>query len=85
MKKKGVAKLKQLEVHKSSKKLTIFLCSVILLLVTLVPSLATAENRLTPEESQYFELRAVEVKDIDGQNKQVVMQLWGHEIDFKRI
>lgn len=77
--------MKQLEVHKSRKKLVIFICCAILLLVTLVPSLAATNNVLTPAENQYFELRAVEVKEIEGKNKQVIMELWGHEIDFKRI
>ncbi len=81
---KGVAKVKQLEVHKSKKKLLIFVCSTILLLVTLVPSFAASDNIIIPEENQYFELRAVEVKDVEG-SKQVIMELWGHEIDFKRI
>lgn len=81
---KGVAKLKQLEVHKSRKRLVIFVCCAILLLVTLVPSFAASNNIIIPEENQYFELRAVEVKDVEG-NKQVIMELWGHEIDFKRI
>lgn len=76
--------MKQLEAHKSRKKLLIFVCSTILLLVTLVPSFAASANIIIPEENQYFELRAVEVKDVEG-NKQVIMELWGHEIDFKRI
>lgn len=83
--KEGVAGLKQLEVHKLKKNLIIFICCIILLLTMLVPSLAATEDRVTPEENQYFELRAVEVKEVDGQNKQIIMQLWGHEIDFKRI
>ena len=40
---------------------------------------------VTPEDNQYFELRATEVKDVDGQNQQVIMELWGNNIEFKRI
>ena len=40
---------------------------------------------VTPESNQYFELRATEVKSVDGQNQQVVMELWGNNIEFKRI
>lgn len=45
----------------------------------------TDENCLTPEDNQYLELRAVEVKDAVGQNKQVIMELWGNNVEFKRI
>ena len=40
---------------------------------------------VTPEDNQYLELRATEVKNIDGQYKQVIMELWGNNIEFKRI
>lgn len=40
---------------------------------------------VTPEDNQYLELRATEVKDVEGQNKQVIMELWGNNIEFKRI
>lgn len=40
-------------------------------------------NVLIPEENQYLELRAVSVEDIDGQGKQVIMELWGHNLQFK--
>ncbi|MBO5479554.1 MAG: hypothetical protein J6A04_07820 [Clostridia bacterium] len=45
----------------------------------------TDPNCITPEENQYLELRAVEVKEVAGQNKQVMMELWGNNLDFKRI
>ena len=41
-------------------------------------------NRVTPAENQYLELRAVSVKEIEGQNKQVIMELWGNNVEFKR-
>lgn len=77
--------MKQIEVHKLRKNLIIFVSCAILLLVMLVPSLANTENTNTPGDDQYFELRAVEIKEIEGKNKQVIMQLWGHNLDFKRI
>ena len=40
---------------------------------------------ITPEDNQYLELRATEVKEVEGQNKQVIMELWGNNIEFKRI
>lgn len=41
--------------------------------------------RVIPTDSQYFELSAVDVKPVEGQNKQVTMELWGYNIDFQRI
>lgn len=45
----------------------------------------TDDSILEPSQDQYLELRAVSIKDIAGQNKQVIMELWGNNIDFKRI
>lgn len=46
---------------------------------------ANDENLLVPTDDQYLELKVVQVKDVTGQNKQVVMQLWGHNLEFRRI
>lgn len=40
---------------------------------------------IIPDESQYLELKAVEIKDVEGQNKQVIMELWANNLIFKRI
>lgn len=40
---------------------------------------------VTPSAEQYLELRVAEVKEVDGQNKQVIMELWGNNVMFKRI
>ena len=42
-----------------------------------------ATETIQPEDSQYLELRAVSVDDVTGQNKQVIMELWSHDLDFK--
>lgn len=44
-----------------------------------------ASTTIQPEDNQYLELRATTITEIDGQGKQVIMELWGHEIDFKRF
>ncbi len=36
------------------------------------------------EDKQYFEMRAKKVNEIDG-TKQLVMELYGNDIEFKRI
>jgi len=41
------------------------------------------EIDLVPTDDQYFELRAVEVKEVAGQNKQVIMELWGNNLETK--
>ena len=42
-------------------------------------------NTIEPSENQYFELRATQIKQVAGQNKQVIFELWGNDIEFKRI
>lgn len=68
----------------------IMLCMIIIYALASPISIATEteiqadENCLIPTDDQYLELRAVQVKDISGQNKQVIMELWGHNLEFKR-
>lgn len=59
----------------------------ILLSSTIILAVETTgdSNCLTPTENQYLELRAVSVNDVVDQNKQVMMELWGHNIEFKRV
>ena len=76
----------------SSKKSSLIFNKIIALCILIVFALATAilasdtgMNIIEPEDNQYFELRAVKIKDVEGQNKQVIMELWGNNIEFKRI
>lgn len=48
-------------------------------------NIAQASTTVEPTADQYLELRAVEVKDVAGANKQVIMELWGYNLEFKRI
>lgn len=63
----------------------IIVASIVALFVSILPIKVHAEtsNVLTPTEEQYLELRAVTVTDKAGQNKQVIMELWGHNLQFK--
>ena len=62
------------------------LCAFVIALSAIAVWAANAnEIDLVPTDDQYFELRAVEVKEVAGQNKQVIMELWGNNIEFKRI
>lgn len=40
---------------------------------------------VVPGKEVCLEFRAVEVKEVPGQNKQVIMELWGNDISFQRI
>lgn len=62
---------------------------VILLIVSLTIlgkyTIVEASTTIEPDENQYFELKATELKELEDQSKQVIMELWGYNINFKRI
>lgn len=70
----------------SSLKKSIIVVLIILFALNTCSKQVEAATTLTiePEESQYFELKATTINNIEGQGKQVIMELWGYEIDFKR-
>lgn len=43
----------------------------------------TDQSILEPSSDQYFELRGTTITEVTGQNKQLIMELWGYNIDFK--
>lgn len=51
--------------------------------VDIVEDIETTE--LQPTDNQFLELRAVSINKIEGKNKQLIMELWGNELEFKRI
>lgn len=61
--------------------------AVILILVMMFINMAIVVEASTiePTDDQYLELKATNITEVEGKNKQVIMELWGHEIDFKRI
>lgn len=65
--------------------IAVLIC-VFLLLGNVATILAANDvDLLTPTDDQYLELKAVQAKDVIGQNKQVILQLWGHNLEFRRI
>ena len=66
-------------------KAIIVCIAIIFFSTTIIMASETDDTCLTPSDNQYFELRAVQVKEVEGQNKQVIMELWGNNIEFKRI
>lgn len=65
------------------KKITaiILICAMIFINLKIVVEASTIE----PTQDQYLELKATNITEVEGKSKQVIMELWGHEIDFKRI
>ena len=80
-------KLESNQVKKRKRRIVIAVLICIFLLLGNVATILAAndENLLVPTDDQYLELKAVQVKDVTGQNKQVIMQLWGHNLEFRRI
>lgn len=67
------------------KKIIILIIALILSASTIILASGTDKNCLTPTDEQFLELRATKITDVDGQNKQVTMELWGNNIAFQRF
>ena len=69
--------------QKVSKKIIATIINLIILCICFC-NVSIAESKLVePTEDQFLELRAVKVTNIDGKDKQVIFELWAHEIEFK--
>ncbi len=69
---------------RQSKKILIMTMILAMISFPIIMASEIDSNRVTPAENQYLELRAVSVREIEGQNKQVIMELWGNNVEFKR-
>lgn len=80
-------KLESNQVKKRKRRIVIAVLICIFLLLGNVATILAANDvdLLTPTDDQYLELKAVQAKDVIGQNKQVILQLWGHNLEFRRI
>ena len=66
-----------------SKKIIATIINLIILCICFC-NVSIAESKLVePTENQFFELRAVKVTNIESKDKQVIFELWAHEIEFK--
>lgn len=73
-------------VGKTKQRINLIVLLVIVMIFTiLIRTIAYASTEVTPNDNQYLELRATTVEEVEGQGKQVIMELWGHDIDFKRF
>lgn len=73
------------QVRKRRIVIAVLICIFLLLGNVATILAANDESLLTPTDDQYLELKAVQAKDVTGQNKQVILQLWGHNLEFRRI
>lgn len=65
------------------KKLTAVILIFVMMFINM--TIVVEASTIEPTDDQYLELKATNITEIEGKNKQVIMELWGHEIDFKRI
>lgn len=65
------------------KKLTAVILILVIMFINM--TIVVEASTIEPTDDQYLELKATNITEIEGKNKQVIMELWGHEIDFKRI
>ena len=65
------------------KKLTAVILILVIMFINM--TIVVEASTIEPTYDQYLELKATNITEVEGKNKQVIMELWGHEIDFKRI
>ena len=65
------------------KKLTAVILIFVMMFINM--TIVVEASTIEPTDDQYLELKATNITEVEGKNKQVIMELWGHEIDFKRI
>ena len=72
-------------VEKTGQKINLIILCIVVITNMLMIIKSYASTAIVPSDNQYLELRANTITEIEGQGKQVVMELWGNDIDFKRI
>ena len=65
-----------------AKNLIIILIISICLIINIKPVQAIT---MQPNDSQYLEMRAVEIKETESGEKQLLFELWANDIDFKGV
>ena len=65
------------------KKLTAVILIFVMMFINM--TIVVEASTIEPTDDQYLELKATNITEVEGKNKQVIMELWGHEIDFKRM
>lgn len=75
------------ELQKKYKILAVILVLAIIMPIIAISTYVNASttNILTPEENQYLELKATTIAQKEDGSKQLIMELWGHNLEFKRF
>lgn len=76
------------EMLKTRKKHKAMLLAIILTMMILIVGIsiyshADTTKILTPNENQYLELKATSILEKEDGKKQLIMELWGHNLEFK--
>ncbi len=69
--------------NKLNNVLAVILMVVMTLFVACTNKVFAETTTIQPTDEQYLELRAVSVDNVAGQNQQVIMELWSHNLEFK--
>lgn len=94
MKGRGLKKLSSKKTNLIKKVVLIIVCFIISIASSIVQVVTAAEidgttifceHCIAPASNQYLELKATDVVEVEGNGKQLIMELWGHNIKFKRI
>lgn len=69
--------------NKLNKQLFNLIIMVLTMVMCIIVNMKQVQaTTLQPNDSQYLEMRAKEIRDVNGKN-QVIFELWAHDIDFK--
>lgn len=73
--------------RKRKKHKAMLLAIILMMMIPIVGisiySHADTTKILTPNENQYLELKATSIIEKEDGNKQLIMELWGHNLEFK--
>lgn len=72
----------QIKSNYIQKLLILIVIPIIIICACLIVSPVKAAT-LQPQDTQYLEMRAVEIKEVEEEGKQLIFELWAHDIDFK--
>lgn len=72
-------------VEKAGQKINLIILCIVVITNMLMAINIYASTTIVPGDNQYLELKATTITEVEGQGKQVIMELWGYDIEFKRI
>ena len=58
------------------KKLTAVILIFVMMFINM--TIVVEASTIEPTDDQYLELKATNINEVEGKNKKVIMELWGH-------